>query len=428
MMPGMSGFEVCRRLRAHPRLSEVPVIIVTALDDRDSRLEGLDAGADDFITKPIDRAELRVRVRTVTRLNRYRRLLSERARFEWVVEQAGDGYLILGKRGEITYANQSARLLLGLSDSLTLPTQEGFATLAKRKFRCEPESAWFRWLSHADQAPRQTLYLIQPETMTTPILWLEVTVLRQIEAGRAEQLVHLRDVTPQRTTQRDTWTFHSMIMHKLNTPLQTVLGSLELLSPEAIGELSREDIGTLAYFAHTGAQRLTSTITDILQYLRAPVIAHTGEGFEVDQLPVLIEQISSDLGVKTTMTAQLAMDGQKLRLSQRAVETVLWELLENAQKFHPLHMPNVEVAVAHEKPGSISLRVIDDGVTLAPDQVIKVWSPYYQAERSFTGERPGMGLGLSLVAALIWEVGGDCKFRNRDDGPGVIVELALPLA
>jgi nitrogen fixation/metabolism regulation signal transduction histidine kinase len=39
-----------------------------------------------------------------------------------------------------------------------------------------------------------------------------------------------------------------------------------------------------------------------------------------------------------------------------------------------------------------------------------------------------MGLGLSMVAALIWEAGGDCKFRNREDGPGVIVELALPLA
>jgi K+-sensing histidine kinase KdpD len=264
--------------------------------------------------------------------------------------------------------------------------------------------------------------------MTTPVLWLEVTVLRQVEAGRTEQLVHLRDVTPQRTTQRDTWTFHSMIMHKLNTPLQTVLGSLELLSPDAVGEMTREDIGTLAYFAHTGAQRLTSTIADILQYLKAPVIAHMGEGFEVSQLPLLIEQISSDLGVTINMTAQLNTDRKKLRLSQRAVETVLWELLENTQKFHPLHMPNVEIILVNEKPGSISLRVMDDGVTLAPDQIFKVWSPYYQAERSFTGERPGMGLGLSMVAALIWEAGGDCKFRNRDDGPGVIVELALPLA
>ena len=79
MMPGMDGFEVCRRLRADANLAEVPVVMVTALDDKAMRLRGLEAGADDFITKPYDRAELRARVKTTTRLNRYRRLLNERA-------------------------------------------------------------------------------------------------------------------------------------------------------------------------------------------------------------------------------------------------------------------------------------------------------------------------------------------------------------
>jgi PAS domain S-box-containing protein len=74
MMPGMNGFEVCRRLRAHERLAEVPIIIVTALDDQASRLRGIEAGADDFITKPFNGAELRARTRSITRLNRYRRL------------------------------------------------------------------------------------------------------------------------------------------------------------------------------------------------------------------------------------------------------------------------------------------------------------------------------------------------------------------
>jgi two-component system cell cycle sensor histidine kinase/response regulator CckA len=74
MMPGMDGYEVCRRLRADARLAEVPVIMVTAFDDQAARLAGLEAGADDFITKPFNRVELRARVRTITRLNRYRRL------------------------------------------------------------------------------------------------------------------------------------------------------------------------------------------------------------------------------------------------------------------------------------------------------------------------------------------------------------------
>jgi diguanylate cyclase (GGDEF)-like protein len=75
MMPDMDGFEVCTRLRANPRLAELPVVMVTALDDRESRLRGLEVGADDFMSKPFDRAELRARIRTITRLNRYRRLV-----------------------------------------------------------------------------------------------------------------------------------------------------------------------------------------------------------------------------------------------------------------------------------------------------------------------------------------------------------------
>jgi PAS domain S-box-containing protein len=78
MMPGMNGFEVCRWLRADSQLAEIPIIMLTALDDQDSRLEGIKAGADDFITKPFDRLELQARVQSITRLNRYRRLLTER--------------------------------------------------------------------------------------------------------------------------------------------------------------------------------------------------------------------------------------------------------------------------------------------------------------------------------------------------------------
>jgi len=77
-MPNMDGFEVCERLRQDPRTREVPIIMVTALNDRQSRLRGLDAGADDFISKPYDRMELRTRVRSILRVNRYRRLTQER--------------------------------------------------------------------------------------------------------------------------------------------------------------------------------------------------------------------------------------------------------------------------------------------------------------------------------------------------------------
>jgi len=77
-MPGIDGFTVCRKLREDHRTREVPILMVTALNDRESRLKGLEAGADDFISKPYDRMELRARVKTILRVNRYRRLMEER--------------------------------------------------------------------------------------------------------------------------------------------------------------------------------------------------------------------------------------------------------------------------------------------------------------------------------------------------------------
>jgi len=87
MMPGMDGFEVCRRIRSTPDLAEVPIILVTALDDRASLLQGLEAGADDFLSKPVDRYELLARVRTITRLNRYRTLQEQRENLRQMTER-----------------------------------------------------------------------------------------------------------------------------------------------------------------------------------------------------------------------------------------------------------------------------------------------------------------------------------------------------
>ncbi|MCC6983452.1 MAG: PleD family two-component system response regulator [Bauldia sp.] len=68
MMPGMDGFEVCRRLKADPRTAYIPVVMVTALDQPADRVAGLEAGADDFLTKPVNDIALFTRVRSLVRL------------------------------------------------------------------------------------------------------------------------------------------------------------------------------------------------------------------------------------------------------------------------------------------------------------------------------------------------------------------------
>jgi DNA-binding NtrC family response regulator len=87
MMPDLDGYEVCKRLRSDPILAEVPIIMITVLNDRNFRIQGIESGADDFITKPFDQTELLARIRTTVRLNRYRQLLVANKKLEHKISQ-----------------------------------------------------------------------------------------------------------------------------------------------------------------------------------------------------------------------------------------------------------------------------------------------------------------------------------------------------
>ena len=68
MMPGMDGFKVCQRLKTDKRWRHIPIILVTVLDSKEDLARGLDAGADDFLSKPVNGLELRARVRSMLRI------------------------------------------------------------------------------------------------------------------------------------------------------------------------------------------------------------------------------------------------------------------------------------------------------------------------------------------------------------------------
>lgn len=84
-MPGMDGVEFTRRLRALPRLADVPIVIVTVVEDRQIRYQALESGATDFLTRPIDPQECRARCRNLLALRRSQRIVTDRAK--WLEEQ-----------------------------------------------------------------------------------------------------------------------------------------------------------------------------------------------------------------------------------------------------------------------------------------------------------------------------------------------------
>lgn len=101
MMPGMDGYEVCRLLKANPRTQHIPVVMITALTDSTERVRGLEAGADDFLSKPVDNATLFARLRALLRVKQVQdawRLRAETARDLGVENGDADDVGIAGAR------------------------------------------------------------------------------------------------------------------------------------------------------------------------------------------------------------------------------------------------------------------------------------------------------------------------------------------
>ncbi len=122
MMPGLDGFALLRALRAEPTTRDVPVILLSARAGEEARVEGLSAGADDYLTKPFAARELVARVRVNLELARQRRIAAEAvrasdARFAAVVEQATAGLSQIDTEGRFTAANEFFCRLVGRAEN-----------------------------------------------------------------------------------------------------------------------------------------------------------------------------------------------------------------------------------------------------------------------------------------------------------------------
>ena len=120
MMPGLDGYAVCRAIRADERTAMLPVVLVTALDPAQERLKGLEAGADDFLNKPVNQAELMARVRSLLRIKAYhdevQRQRAELAQWNRTLEQrVADGVAQLERVGRLKrfFSPQLAEAIVG---------------------------------------------------------------------------------------------------------------------------------------------------------------------------------------------------------------------------------------------------------------------------------------------------------------------------
>jgi K+-sensing histidine kinase KdpD len=211
--------------------------------------------------------------------------------------------------------------------------------------------------------------------------------------------------------------------------LGSIITGLHLLKEEeAIKQLNSE-AEELFDIIFQGGQRLEKDIEDSLRFITTPVLVQPEAGLHLSRLQTILSQLSTELELEPlTIVENVAVKDANIPLSEQAIELVLREILKNAKKFHPKKVPKVEISIHVPEEGrQICLEISDNGLTLSPDQLARIWMPYFQGEKYFTGQSTGMGLGLSSLAFLMWSIGGTYGAYNRKDKPGLTVELGIPI-
>ncbi|EDN66270.1 sensor signal transduction histidine kinase [Beggiatoa sp. PS] len=166
----------------------------------------------------------------------------------------------------------------------------------------------------------------------------------------------------------------------------------------------------------------------MLQYLDSNHLLKLNTTFSLSEFPNLLSTLQETLELnQITLFMDDSLAEKTLLLSKEGLELGLRELLTNAKKFHPQQSPQIDISIKPIDTKNIVLSISDNGKNLPSEVLTQVWTPYFQNEKFFTGEVKGMGLGLPMIARLVWGCGGNCSLHNRDDQPGVTIELTLPL-
>ncbi len=109
MMPGMDGYEVCRKLKGDEKTVSIPIVMVTALKEKEDRIKSIEAGADDFLSKPVDMYELSARVKSLLRVKQYYDALMKEQEslliFKSALNSMDDCVIITNMSGDIRYVN-----------------------------------------------------------------------------------------------------------------------------------------------------------------------------------------------------------------------------------------------------------------------------------------------------------------------------------
>ena len=413
-MPGMDGFEVARRLRAQESTRVIPILMLTAMGDVEHRVQGLDSGADDYLTKPVEATELLARVQSSLRLTNLRQQVDERQKLELVLGDVSDGILIVDARGQVHEASPSACRLLSLNDDFEPCPLDG----VWGELTGVPESI----IQSVGEGESLDFILQRDE----PALFLQVR-LRPVRDPQGEPtgaVLSIRDITRESFERKLQHDVLSLVSHKFRTPLTVAsLWSKVLLDGECGALMDEQKEAMVAI--HGATTELAGLLEGILNYVeQSKRLQH------LRRSPLSFEQIEIEV---QTRSSEVLGESHRLIVERRGegevvVDTVLFmealtELVRNASKFAGQEELEVRVVLSHEGGRNV-ITVSDTGPGIAPEHLEQIFERFFQVEQDFTGQVKGLGLGLPMVKLALEAMGAELEVHSRlQQGTSFIIRL-----
>ena len=443
MMPELDGFELLRALRSHPECAQIPVIMLSARAGEEARLEGVDAGADDYLVKPFTSRDLVARVGAHLEIARGRAMSAlERQRLYDAIVQAPAGICVLrGPEHVVALVNDEYLRLVNRPSLPSKPLREAMPELEGQQFIelldrvYQTGQVFVAREMPADVAGGNRRYFdftYQPVRNARgdveDILVHVLDATANVEARhRIEQLaadaVAARSRAEEAARAKDE--FLAMLGHELRNPLAPIHTALQLMRLRGVTGGERERTVIERQVTH-----LTHLVDDLLDVSRVTrgKVELARERIEtssfvaraIEMASPILEQRGHDLAVDVVAKG-LPVNGDPTRLAQ-----VVANLLTNAAKYTPAR-GRVEIEARHEGP-MIAIRVRDTGVGISSEMLPRVFDAFAQERQAIDRSEGGLGLGLAIVRNLVALHGGTVQAESPGRGKGSVFTIRVPAA
>lgn len=429
MMPLMDGFETTRRVRALPSHQRTPILVISALESTESIVTAIDAGADDYLIKPVRPAILKAKLRHLAEgLLAKKSQAEEAARIRAISETVVDALITVNEWGVIDWINPATERMFGHQAAHLLG--RNISTLMPEPFNGGNQVDVARQLVDWPKERSRVRHRTQGIFASGKPFPIELAVEPLVIQRKHAFLIMVRDMSYLEQLGKMKQDFISVINHELRTPLTSIIGALSLLAAGAAGELPPK-ANKLVGVAERNTTRLGRLINDILdldkieagglrlKLAALPALGLLKEAVAVNEAGAAKRQVNLEL--KTTELhdhhPMLWVDGDRF-------QQILSNLLTNAVKFSP---PESTITVsAHPDKTHIHISVIDQGPGIPEEFHSQIFQRFAQYETPDTRKNEGTGLGLSIAKALVTQMQGRIGFESRP-GQGTTFYFTLPL-